>query len=67
MKRYVTKKENLCVFKTDKDKQGNSCFIRGKKYSENGKHPDSVLSILLEEFRGEFVRCDSINLYPVEN
>jgi hypothetical protein len=67
MKNYVTKKENLCVFKADGEKSGNMRLIRGKKYNEIGKFPDTALSMLLREFRGELVNCDKMNLFPLEN
>ena len=67
MKSYVTKKENLCLFKTDGEKQGNMCFIRRESHTEIGKSTDTAFSSLLREFRGEIVNGDKMILFSVEN
>ena len=67
MKSYVTKKESLCLFKTDREKQGNTRLIRRDSHSESGKSTGSAFSTLLREFRGEIVIGDKMILFSVEN
>lgn len=64
---YVTKKESLCLFKTDREKQGNLCFIRREPHPESRKSADTAFSMLLREFRGEIVHGDKMILYSMEN
>lgn len=67
MNAYVTKKENLRVFKTDTEKQRGKSFVRGRNYPESGKASTDVLSSLLREFRGEIISNDKMILYSFEN
>jgi len=67
MKSYVTKKENLCLFKTDCEKQGNMRFIRRNSHPEIGQSTGKVFSTLLKEFRGEIVNSDKMILFSLEN
>ena len=67
MKSYVTKKENLCLFKTDGEKQRNTRLIRREPHSESGKSTDPVFATVIREFRGEIVNGDKMILFPVEN
>jgi len=67
MNGYVTKKENLRIFKTDRKEQRGKGFVRGKNYTESGKASCEVLSSLIREFRGEIVSNDKMILFPIEN
>ena len=67
MNGYITKKENLRIFKTDGEKQRSKGFVRGRNYTESGKASCEVLSTLLREFRGEIVSNDKMILFPMEN
>ena len=67
MNGYVTKKENIRVFKADREEQRGKSFVRGRKYQEGGKTSCDTLSALIREFRGEVVSSDKMILYSFEN
>jgi len=67
MNGYVTKKENLRVFKANREEQRGKSFVRGRSYKESGKASCDVLSSVLREFRGEIVSNDKMILFPFEN
>lgn len=67
MNGYVTKKENIRIFTTDKSEQRSKGFVRGRKHTESGKSSCEPLSALIREFRGEIVSGDKMTLYPLIN
>ena len=67
MNGYVTKKENIRIFTTDRDEQRGKGFVRGRKNKESGKNSCEPLSALIREFRGEIVSGDQMTLYPLIN
>ena len=67
MNAYVTKKESIRIFKTDREEQRGKSFVRGRNYKESGKTSCEVLSSLLREFKGELVTGDKMILFPLEN
>lgn len=67
MNGYITKKDNICIFKTDREEQRGKGFVRGRNYKESGKTTCEALSSLIREFRGEIVSNDKMILYPLEN
>ena len=72
MNRYVTKKENICLFKTSGEEQGGSGLFRRGEYHKSGeyyKHGKShqngttsckILSALIREFNGEIAGNDKM-------
>lgn len=67
MNGYVTKKESIRIFKTDREEQRGKGFVRGRKHKESGKAPCDALSAIIREFRGEVVSGDTMTLYSFEN
>jgi len=67
MNGYVTKKDNICIFTTDREESRGKGFVRGRKYKESGKTSCEAVSALVREFRGEIVNSDRMILYPLEN
>lgn len=67
MNGYVTKKESIRLFKTDREEQRSKSFVRGRKNKEGGKSFDETLNDLIREFRGEVVSSDKMSLFPLEN
>ncbi len=65
MNGYVTKKDNIRIFKTDREEQRGKGFVRGRKHKEGGKPSCDALSVLIREFRGEMVSNDKMTLYPL--
>ncbi len=65
MNGYVTKKDNIRIFKTDREEQRGKGFVRGRKHKEGGKTPCEALSVLIREFRGEIVSSDKMITYPL--
>ncbi len=67
MNGYVTKKDGLCLFTTDREEQRGKGFVRGRKHKESGKNSCEPLSALIREFRGEIVSGDKMILFPMVN
>ncbi|HNX22936.1 MAG TPA: hypothetical protein PKG60_02735 [Spirochaetota bacterium] len=67
MNGYVTKKESICLFKTDREEQRGKGFVRGRKHQKSGETSCETVSALLREFRGEIVSADKMILYSMEN
>jgi len=69
MKAYVTKKENICVFKAAGQKQRGKSYVRPGNNKENNKAFEDSISILLKEFNGEIINALTFNpeLYPIRN
>jgi hypothetical protein len=65
MNGYVTKKENIRIFTTDREEQRGKSFVRGRKHTESGKNSCEPLSALIREFGGEIVSSDKMILYPL--
>lgn len=65
MNGYVTKKESICLFKTDREEQRSKGFVRGRKSTESGKTSSDILSTIIKEFRGEIVSSDKMILYSL--
>ena len=64
MNRYVTKKENICIFKTAKEEHRGSEFIRRGNYNKNGAASCKILSALIREFNGKIINNDKMIIYP---
>lgn len=67
MNAYVTKKENIRLFKADGEEQRGKSFVRGRKYQKSGETSCEAVSALLREFRGEIVSSDKMSLYSINN
>ena len=64
---YVTKKESIRLFKTDREEQRGKGFVRGRKNQKSGETSCETISALLREFRGEIVSSDKMILFSFEN
>jgi len=64
MNGYVTKKENVRLFKTDNEEQRGKSFVRGRNNKESGKTSGEVLSSIIREFRGEIVSSNEMIFFP---
>ena len=64
MNRYVTKKENICIFKADKEEQRGNDLIRRGNHNKSRTTTCKILSALLREFNGEITGNDKMILYP---
>ena len=64
MNYYVTKKENISIFKASKKEQRGSDLIRRWDYNKNGTTSNKILSTLIKEFKGEITCDDKMILYP---
>ena len=64
MNRYVTKKENICIFKTAGEEQRGSDLIRRGNYNKSGTSSCRILSALIKEFNGEIISNDKMIIYP---
>jgi len=65
MNAYITKKDGICIFTTDREEPRGKGFVRGRKYKESGKSSSEPLSALIREFRGELVSSDKMTLFPL--
>ena len=64
MNPYVTKKENISIFKAAKEEPRGSDLIRRGNYNKNGTTSNKILSALIREFNGEITCDDKMILYP---
>ncbi|MCL2155689.1 MAG: hypothetical protein FWH53_08500 [Leptospirales bacterium] len=64
MNRYVTKKENICIFKAAKEEYRGSDLIRRGNYNKNETASCKILSTLIREFNGEIINNDKMITYP---
>jgi len=63
MNGYVTKKENIRIFKTNGEEPRGKGFIRGKNSKKSGESACDAISNLVREFRGEIVCGDKMKIY----